>query len=270
VEPVHPFFFVPSGTGSYAYAYTIAKHLDYDGPLYALPWQSPHAKPVTGIPAMAAQMIEIIKTVQQLGPYRLIGYSAGGVLAYAVADLLMKSGDVVACVGLIDVRAPFQFALDWIEPKQLIIHMLAQEASQPMLAALYELQQRAAHFTLPQLAQQAQELGITPPDWNAEEEAMRWQQRSHFLHAVKEYQPPPLATDMYQFHAQNRKSFRVVSRDGRSLSLEEHEMHAIGWDEVLNAKQMHLVRIPGNHTTILTKASHCKVLADKIANAIRP
>lgn len=47
-----------------------------------------------------------IKTVQQQGPYHLAGWSMGGVIAFAAAQQLLKDGEQVASLVLIDSPAP--------------------------------------------------------------------------------------------------------------------------------------------------------------------
>ncbi len=47
-----------------------------------------------------------MRSVQPHGPYRLIGHSLGGVIAYEMARLLMESGETVEFLGLLDCPAP--------------------------------------------------------------------------------------------------------------------------------------------------------------------
>jgi len=55
---------------------------------------------------MAARLVEIIRTVQPVGPYRFAGWSLGGVLAYEVATQLIGQDQMVEFVGLIDADCP--------------------------------------------------------------------------------------------------------------------------------------------------------------------
>jgi syringomycin synthetase protein SyrE len=55
--------------------------------------------------AIAARYIAAIRTVQPKGPYRLMGYSAGGVIVYAMAEALLAQGESVEFLGIIDSRA---------------------------------------------------------------------------------------------------------------------------------------------------------------------
>ena len=51
---------------------------------------------------MAAESVGLIRSEQPHGPYRLIGYSFGGLLALESARVLGDAGEVVAFVGLVD------------------------------------------------------------------------------------------------------------------------------------------------------------------------
>jgi syringomycin synthetase protein SyrE len=51
---------------------------------------------------MASHYIQGIKQVQPKGPYRIMGWSSGGTIAYAMGQLLRECGEEVGFIGLID------------------------------------------------------------------------------------------------------------------------------------------------------------------------
>lgn len=55
-----------------------------------------------GIEEMAADYAEQIRSVQPTGPYHLLGWSLGGVLAHAVATRLEELGEEVALLAVLD------------------------------------------------------------------------------------------------------------------------------------------------------------------------
>jgi thioesterase domain-containing protein/acyl carrier protein len=55
---------------------------------------------------VVARYIKLIRQVQPKGPYALFGWCAGGVLAFAVAQQLVREGEDVECVGILDIWAP--------------------------------------------------------------------------------------------------------------------------------------------------------------------
>ena len=85
----------------------IARHIGKDQPLYGL---RPHG--MGGVPAprtleeMARRYLEEVRAVQPHGPYRLGGYSAGGVAAFEMAHQLMDAGENVEVLILLDPTLP--------------------------------------------------------------------------------------------------------------------------------------------------------------------
>jgi amino acid adenylation domain-containing protein len=59
-----------------------------------------------GVEDLAPPMLEAIRSVQPSGPYRIFGYSFGGLLAYELASRLRECGDDVAWLGLLDAAVP--------------------------------------------------------------------------------------------------------------------------------------------------------------------
>ncbi|MGW5316864.1 amino acid adenylation domain-containing protein [Nocardia thailandica] len=84
----------------------LAAHLDPDRPLYGL--QSPalnSAEPLPdSIEEWARRYVKQIREVQPEGPYHLLGWSLGGVLAHAMAVRLRQDGEEVALLAMLDSR----------------------------------------------------------------------------------------------------------------------------------------------------------------------
>ncbi|MBL1078362.1 amino acid adenylation domain-containing protein [Nocardia sp. 2] len=96
---VHPF-------GGIAWSFAgLAAHLDPDRPIYGL--QSPglsadeSALP-DSIEEWAQRYVKEIRSVQPTGPYHLLGWSLGGVLAHAMAVQLQDEGEQVALLAMMD------------------------------------------------------------------------------------------------------------------------------------------------------------------------
>ncbi|WP_069169905.1 non-ribosomal peptide synthetase [Streptomyces griseus] len=101
-----PLFCVHPGTGvGWSYA-GLARHLGEDQPLYALQARAlsePGYRPRT-VEEMADDYLERIRQVQPWGPYRLLGWSFGGIVAHAMAVRLHAAGQRVEFLGLMDVH----------------------------------------------------------------------------------------------------------------------------------------------------------------------
>ncbi|RYZ36779.1 MAG: non-ribosomal peptide synthetase, partial [Myxococcaceae bacterium] len=99
-----PFFCVhPVGGNVLAYA-ELARRLGPDQPFYGLQSQGLDGiqPPLESVEEMAACYIEALRTVQPDGPYRLGGWSMGGVVAFEMARQLERRGERVELLALID------------------------------------------------------------------------------------------------------------------------------------------------------------------------
>ena len=62
--------------------------------------------PSLTVEEMLEPLLRAIRTAQPEGPYRVIGYSFGGLLTYELGRLLHADGEQVAWLGLLDTPAP--------------------------------------------------------------------------------------------------------------------------------------------------------------------
>ena len=95
---IHPVFGL-----SWTYA-GLLRHLGADRPVYGL--QSPGLRTGKGLPRSVAdaalECADRIREVRPAGPYHLLGWSLGGMLAHATACLLQEQGEEVELLALLD------------------------------------------------------------------------------------------------------------------------------------------------------------------------
>ncbi|MDZ8055345.1 MAG: non-ribosomal peptide synthetase [Aulosira sp. ZfuVER01] len=103
-----PFFCVHPIFGVVFPYYELAHHLGNNQPFYGLQSIGIDGKnaPLTSIEDMASHYIKALRQVQPKGPYFLGGWSFGGFVAFEMAQQLLKSGDDVALVAMLDTLAP--------------------------------------------------------------------------------------------------------------------------------------------------------------------
>ncbi|HYN87102.1 MAG TPA: alpha/beta fold hydrolase, partial [Ardenticatenaceae bacterium] len=85
--------------------YRLARELGSDRPFYGLqarPVDGRAAAPRTTIEEMAAEYLEVVRSVQPAGPYLLAGWSFGGLVAFEMAQQLTRAGEEVALLALLD------------------------------------------------------------------------------------------------------------------------------------------------------------------------
>ncbi|WP_335743621.1 non-ribosomal peptide synthase/polyketide synthase [Rhodococcus oxybenzonivorans] len=95
---VHPFI-------GLAWSYAgLSGHLTQDRPIYGL--QSPalteDEAPLASITEFAARYVREIRSIQPHGPYHLLGWSLGGVIAQEMAVQLQAAGEIVRLLGMLD------------------------------------------------------------------------------------------------------------------------------------------------------------------------
>ncbi|WP_306307226.1 amino acid adenylation domain-containing protein [Nocardia exalbida] len=93
----------PAGGVAWSFA-GLAAHLDPERDVYGI--QSPVLNPGEALPESiddwARRYVREIRAVQPEGPYHLLGWSLGGVLAHAVATQLQEQGQRVAVLAMMD------------------------------------------------------------------------------------------------------------------------------------------------------------------------
>lgn len=84
--------------------FSLATHLGDDIPIYAL--QSDGLRDTSLLPGsieeMAARYLKSIRQIQPTGPYHIIGWSLGGVIAHEIVRMLRQAGENVAFLALLD------------------------------------------------------------------------------------------------------------------------------------------------------------------------
>ena len=99
-----PLFCIHPGGGlSWSYS-GLLSHLPIDCPVYGLQARGitqPEMAPYT-LEEMAADYVSSIRQVQPKGPYHLLGWSFGGLVAYAMATQLQDAGEAVSLLALLD------------------------------------------------------------------------------------------------------------------------------------------------------------------------
>src|SRR5262249_49937648 len=103
-----PLFCIHPGGGlSLSYS-GLMRHLPPDRPIYGLQARGiahPEMAPET-LEDMAADYLQTIQQIQPSGPYNLLGWSLGGLVAHAIATRLQAQGERVALLALLDSYPP--------------------------------------------------------------------------------------------------------------------------------------------------------------------
>ena len=99
-----PLFLIHEGTGNVTCLLSLAQKLEGEFPIYGVELKD--SDPVSSVENLAAYHLRTIRTIQPHGPYRLAGYSFGGLAAYEITYQLLGENEEVSFLGLIDTYPP--------------------------------------------------------------------------------------------------------------------------------------------------------------------
>ncbi|MGV8002878.1 non-ribosomal peptide synthase/polyketide synthase [Photorhabdus temperata subsp. temperata] len=261
-----PLFFVPSGMGDYSYVFGLARQMQSGYPIYALPWPSTNEQPMSTMEEQAARMIRLMKAVQPKGPYRIGGYSSGGILAYAIAERLLHAGEGVNFLGLIDTLAPHYFEQQKVQPGYQFFAELARQLGEVHTEKMALLYRRIDELNLVQLIKAAQKLALYPANLRADLIAKRWEQIERYAQMVRDYAPQTLAVVLHQFYAMEPSPSIpfITDKEPEPSSIEP----SLGWKQIIPDTSLQLIAIPGNHFSLLEDNEHKTVLIQALNRAL--
>jgi amino acid adenylation domain-containing protein len=109
-----PLFMVHALGGGVDYMVDLAPFINADIPVYGLQAVgfAPGQEPLKTIEEMAELYVDCIRQVQPHGPYHVAGWSSGGTIAYEMARRLIKMGEQVGFVGLLDTNYSGRTTMD--------------------------------------------------------------------------------------------------------------------------------------------------------------
>ena len=114
-----PLFFVPAGFGDLRRFGRVAALIDSDRPVFGL--RPPSAKRDSSlhgkrVPWIVSMYLAELERIQPTGPYHLAGYSAGGLLSVEVARELIRRGNEVDLLAVLDppIRIPRWLSMSYL------------------------------------------------------------------------------------------------------------------------------------------------------------
>jgi amino acid adenylation domain-containing protein len=107
-EDMAPLFCVHTMGGNLFHYYELARTLARQLPVYGLQARGVYGKysPRDDVADIAADCIKAMRQRQPHGPYRVAGFSSGGIVAFEMAQQLRAAGEKVSTLALLDCFAP--------------------------------------------------------------------------------------------------------------------------------------------------------------------
>jgi thioesterase domain-containing protein len=183
---------------------------------------------------MAAHYIRAMRTVRSHGPYHLVGWSLGGIIAFEIARQLAEQGEPLGVLALLDAGL-FPNADSFSEEDFLPLVMALFPGTSHL--SLEELRQKSPEDQIKFFVARAAQAGIVPID----QEALGMQVFQVFqanVKAVHEYHPLPFPGEIVLYRPQHQSKTNELFDDP-----------VLGWQPL--CKQVSVQHIPGDHAHML-------------------
>lgn len=203
------------------------------------------------IPAMAERYVTALRRTQPHGPYRVGGYSVGGVIALEMAHQLAGAGEPVDLVALLDTDL-HQIAMPLADRAiEFVSRALGMD---PPVCLPYAELDTAVRLIRERTAGRGGRAALT------EEEIVRFTDIYLANHeAWREYTFPDYRGEAVLFYSTQGAHAHV---DGPAEAL-----RALGWTDAVPRARLRSVAVEGDHWTMFS--THAGVLADALVSVLR-
>nr|WP_246258815.1 amino acid adenylation domain-containing protein [Kroppenstedtia pulmonis] len=240
-----PFFCVhPAGGNVFCYT-KLARQLRESYSFYGL--QSPFLARIpakkTTLEELTHLYVEEIKEIQPEGPYRVGGWSLGGVIAYQIALQLVKQGEEVDLLALMDTAVPGDvYQAEEDELIRQIGSIISKEERKKLQAMEQDDKYRYA-------LEQAKAKGILPPDTDIDRFKQLAQTFYYNMKLVFDHSLEVYPKEMVYFQAE----------EGPDLSTD--------WRLLLQDK-LKVYKVPGKHENMMDSPA-VEVIAERLAMELK-
>jgi amino acid adenylation domain-containing protein len=231
-----PLFLVhPVGGDVLAYA-ALARHLDPDQPVYGLRSRglADGEEPAATVEEMAADYLRALREAQPAGPYRLGGWSMGGVVAFEMARQLESAGEAVETLALIDSYLPALHGRAAPVDERVRVRTFAADLGLPP-EALELAGEEDGGSHLHRVLESARAAGLLPADVDAG--------RLERLYAV-------FGANLAALYAYPAKPYGGTVLLLRAAEHDAAETESAGWERIARGG-VELHAVPGSHFTLV-------------------
>ncbi len=249
----------PAGGNVLCYQY-LSYFLGSEQPFYGIQpvGTNPQNEPHTSIEQMATHYIQELKTVQPHGPYFLLGWSLGGIIAFDMACQLVNQDEQVAFLGLIDSR-PCTSTEQELEPESdsaLLINLIEKglNLNHYLGLCLEEFRQLAPDEQLIQITKQAKQKKLIPEDFDFDLDQARCLLITYKLNcqAWRNYSP--------RYYSNPISLFKATERDKALKNDVTYD-----WNQL--AEKVETYPVPGTHLSMV-EPPHVETLARQIQKSL--
>jgi amino acid adenylation domain-containing protein len=269
-----PFFCVHPGHGSVYNYLRLSRYLGFDQPFYGLQaLDLDHdGDAYVSVEELATRYLAELTEKQPQGPYLLGGWSFGGLVAFEMAQRLIRRGEEVH-LSFFDVRTPTANArLASLDPELMQAYLVLEHAKMMAGATVKDLA-LTPHDLLgqsidEQIDRVIRELGLEsalPAELDLAMLRRYFQLRLARFAAIKNYRPRVYPGRITLFRATDVYTDTVLDEAARIFA-EAAQNPTYGWEE-LSTEPIDLRFVPGDHESIVYEP-HVQVLAEELRKYI--
>ncbi|ATQ77348.1 non-ribosomal peptide synthetase [Massilia violaceinigra] len=247
-----PLFFLHEPTGEVLSYERLSRHFGDDMPVYGVQAGRADAGQPVRMETLARRYLDVIRTVQPHGPYRLAGWSGGGLIAYEMAHQLLGEDETVEFLGLIDSGRPGYKAAESMPDEAAMRWVFLEVYASYLDTSLDMMRVRdlQALGSIDAAVATCRERGWLPAAFTTEELTWRSARFAQLILACANYVPQPLPISVHLFAGE--------PAEGADPS--------IGWHALLR-RHLHLSVIGGDHKTIMEEP-YIETLAARIKRVL--
>jgi amino acid adenylation domain-containing protein len=211
----------PAGGAAFRYM-PLIHSLGPDQPVYGLQASGlePNEPLATSLEAMAAEYIDAIRVEQPRGPYQLLGWSFGGLVAYEMAHQLQEAGERIALLALLDTPRPWSAATARLSETETV----AALANQILGPQEQGEDDRGKLTSVVELVETARRRGSVSPDFALDQAERMAAVLANCIEIGRAYDPPRSHGDLMFFRA-------TEQADSQSVPSEQFD-----WSPLLDRK----------------------------------
>ncbi len=235
-----PLFCVHGGGGALLSYATLAQALGEDQPFYGIQARGLEAdhELFESLEEMAAFYVEPLRQLQPRGPYCLLGYCFGGLVALEIARRLLDAQEEVAFLGLIDTALPRVQTADSGVDRMDEVERLMTLFGDRLGIEEAQLRRRAPGERLEYLVESARRVGKVA-DHVEPSQAVRYLRLSqNHLELQTNFEPHPYPGAINYFRAAEGGLLRSGADPSR------------GWEQIA-AGSLRVIDVPGDHWTMV-------------------
>jgi len=258
-----PLFLAPPSAGSPAVYVALARHLSPEQPVFGfqMPGVMDDQQPPATIEETAALYVDAMRQVQPHGPYRIAGWSYGGIVVCEMARQIEALGEQVSLLGLIDGAALDRLASHEGTPAEI-------PAGSQLVKVLGEAQMPRDYASARLIGEW---MGINLPEalgdlFRRDAEGQLtylWRFLRDTAHTVRNFMATRRAEQLYTFGSYGGTAtlFRTgpITVGGDPLVDSVRRFAPAGTD---------VIPVPGNHMTLIMDERNVLVLANEIQKCL--